>query len=696
MFKPSRQKIIILTLFSIFAQGIFFINLWIAAKLLDIIAYQPSETFQYFIKFLIFYFIFKVLDALSNATDEWYKNWAIISEYKRGWEFYFPDFIPRRIREYYDNIYNTLQTNIPNLFLILTDIWVKVATFVSLTFFCILQVYKDHFFLGLSIGLSISLLTFFSSFFLENQYKESLKNLNLNNSFLIGWMQRFFHGYKDITANIANIIQKDPQNIMQETLDERVNLMKKHLLIDIKRGLIGFVMVDLPPLLGFVMIFYQGYQGALTIGGVYFWIGLMDRFINLGLSLREIKENYLQYRSLQSVIVEQTAVFRKLKKPPSEQVGNTTETPDRKFQLMDGSSVKLNTKPGLYHIQGGNATGKSTLLDTIVGLNDTYDDWSQEQIQEFIIRIGQSYRTIESNPVILRGVSKDFWQDLTGSHNSTSSKWEDRIKSNLDHGALDTKLRDFWWKKLQYLKEVYSLREGSLSQGEKVLFSTLRMLLSLDMEVKAIFCDEVESVLDEKARKMFQESLYALSNKYAIYFVSHTTKVDCSILNQILFSQVYLIGYNKKHHCSKLFPLIINAVVGSGKVSGSGSIGLALIDCARKVLSTLLAIDVRFMVLKTYHFHLDLDDLNFVTGDPRSSGLALAVGFLNLYRKMTNQSPAEGVAATGDVFLNGIVQVTSQISTKVACAQRSPWIKMVLTPQEVPHLSKLYPLLFES
>lgn len=274
-----------------------------------------------------------------------------------------------------------------------------------------------------------------------------------------------------------------------------------------------------------VLFIYGGkmvIQGELSIGQfsiIITYFNLMVKSIRYFFSFSKlIQDNLVAYNRLIEIINQPVEIQGRLMLSEINKINlkNIHFSYGNKFILKDFSASFEKGK--IYTITGANGTGKSTLIDILLGLylNDykgevLYNDINVKNVDLSYIRrnlIG----TVEQDPVLIN----DSIQNNLFLPEDTELK--ERI--SLITWASDCKS---WPTKLvQGLDSLIIKRVENLSGGEKLKISLLRVFLK---SPEVMILDEPTSALDSDSRSYLLEHLHSLKDGRIIIIVTHDENI---------------------------------------------------------------------------------------------------------------------------------------------------------------------------
>lgn len=257
-------------------------------------------------------------------------------------------------------------------------------------------------------------------------------------------------------------------------------------------------------------------QENMTIGEFFIIISFfgyvmssIKYFSDLG---REYQENLMSYNRLKEYLNKDTEDNGKqlLKKIENIECKNLTFARGNKT-IIDNFSYKFSTG-NIYGITGGNGTGKTTLINLILGLY-------KKSNKDMVFYEGIAIKDIDMQEVRknLIAVVEQFPYTFPGT-----------IKENilLNEYYKEDKINDFLKKtkmlKLSLSKKIY--KDGSgLSGGEKQKIALLRAIAK---EADVLILDEPTSALDIFGAEIFIHYLEEIKHNKIIIIVSHDSNLN--------------------------------------------------------------------------------------------------------------------------------------------------------------------------
>lgn len=281
--------------------------------------------------------------------------------------------------------------------------------------------------------------------------------------------------------------------------------------------------IDMISLLAQTFLFFLGgkmvLEGQLSIGLLvallnYFSILLRstDYFLNLGQNYQDTRSSYrrlIPYDGMKQ-IEEGTEIFQKIKEIQLKNVSFAYPEQEPLFCI----NQKLE-RGKIYWVKGKNGTGKSSLMNLMLGLFG--NDYSGEiQINKTSLKqidllrfIQEKTAIVEQEPYLLSdSLKNNILCKTLGKEN------EEEIARLFTLFGMD----DFMKKQEKGLDTVYNSMNSAMSGGEKQKFAIIRMLLSY---ADVWFLDEPTSALDLVSTKHFFEELKRQKEKHIIIMISH-------------------------------------------------------------------------------------------------------------------------------------------------------------------------------
>lgn len=237
-----------------------------------------------------------------------------------------------------------------------------------------------------------------------------------------------------------------------------------------------------------------------------------DYFLNLGQNYQNMRSSYrrlIPYDGMKQ-IEEGTEIFQKIKEIQLKNVSFAYPEQEPLFCI----NQKLE-RGKIYWVKGKNGTGKSSLMNLMLGLFG--NDYSGEiQINKTSLKqidllrfIQEKTAIVEQEPYLLSdSLKNNILCKTLGKEN------EEEIARLFTLFGMD----DFMKKQEKGLDTVYNSMNSAMSGGEKQKFAIIRMLLSY---ADVWFLDEPTSALDLVSIKHFFEELKRQKEKHIIIMISH-------------------------------------------------------------------------------------------------------------------------------------------------------------------------------
>ena len=332
-------------------------------------------------------------------------------------------------------------------------------------------------------------------------------------------------------ANFFNLIdvkhlESDFVNFCLSVSQEEKN---KLLGIDFIQHEAGYVVLEANPSPGWSA--YHPYNG-IDDDPLFVWVGLSQFIINASNAYIENKVHQKQ-----SNIFEKQIDIILSSIDVNLAINAIEPNNDFKFSeiiMRDGLVNKLSLEPGLYRIHGGNATGKSTLMNIILGYDRDYYYFKNNNLLQLVNSINtNNIRVIERDVVVFKCFHQDFNSQVFGPLDRNVTHWQALATRTL-HKLLSPQLSQQWFDLLIRLENEYFLRQDrNISSGEKIILSVMRFFCSWNEYVKLLIVDECDAFLDYENKQLFTQTLSELSKYMAIYISFHSLDFDHDYMSLI-------------------------------------------------------------------------------------------------------------------------------------------------------------------
>lgn len=702
-FKTSSFAI--LGLLAIAAQAATIASIHIKGGLIDSLA-KGQYLWETVLLLVIGYAILQVLGSFANIFSENLGRLFSIEEYKRHWIRWTPKHLNRSDLGHHHKLFNGLYNNVPKLFSLKVSILLQSLTAIIYFGFFLWRTVHDEFWIALSFIPIIGCLSWGAGRLYCKTYEQGTRRVSDQRVGLMSWLDSWFRAYRERSLNWPSDGTLNRHDTWFQSQGLKVaGGLRFHAMTVLKRDIFGTFLVDWPYILCVVTVLICVARGQLTIGEFLIWTALIDYLMSAFGSLRFIKKCRIDTKALSDLIQTDLAWLKTTRTSHDAELLSLPHArplaaggkEDFTFQLLSGETTHLGTRPGFYRIHGSNGSGKSTLLDTLLGFNESFTRWSPEDVARLRTAVEGRARVVERDGTIFAEFNSSLYAQIFGLDSIDQAEAKAKLEERLD-ALLPEAIAGFWKAKLNDLELIWGLRPGNFSSGEKVVLSFFRALAYWDASTEVLVVDECDSVLDQRTASVFQASLMSLSQKVAVWYVSHIyqeSKPRAPVLPKAqqahsLVSTAYLMGYSREQDVGFVTPVHVAALAGgSGAIKASGNIGPHLVEVFDVVLRALVHTNENYRVLYRYDWHIDSVYQNAEVGEAKSAGLALAAAVIGITRMMVGLPPKEGVAATGHVLLDGSVVPVKYVDAKVSAAQKLGFLKDIISFQEVKSLIEL-------
>lgn len=705
--KFKTSSLVILACLAIIAQAATIGSVHIKGGLIDSLA-KGHYLWEKVLLLVIGYALLQIVGSFSNIFSENLGRLYSIEEYKRHWLRWTPRHLNRSDIGSHHKLFNGLYNNVPKLFSLKVSILLQSLT-ASIYFGAFLwRTVHDQFWIALSFIPIIGCLSWGAGRLYCQAYEQGTKRVSDQRVGLMSWLDSWFRAYRERSLNWPDQAGgKRHEAWFQQQGQNVAGGLRFHAMTVFKRDIFGSFLVDWPYILCVVTVLICVARGQLSIGEFLIWTALIDYLMSAFGSLRFIKKCRIDTKALSDLIRQDLAWLEAGQSEkqasvaalpaPAARAGHEL-SPVFSFQLLSGESTELGLSPGFYRIHGSNGSGKSTLLDTILGFNQQFSRWSPEDVARLRSAVQGRARVVERDCTIFAEFKASLYAQIFGVETMEPEKGRERLHERLE-SLLPEAIAGFWKAKLLDLENIWGLRPGNFSSGEKVVLSFFRALAYWDEKTEVLVVDECDSVLDQRTASVFQASLMSLAQTIAIWFVSHVYKQETPAVAPVLpkvsqshslVSTAYLMGYSRDQDAGFVTPVHVAALAGgSGAIKASGNIGPHLVEVFDVVLRALVHTNENYRVLYRYDWHIDSVYQNAEVGEAKSAGLALAAAVFGITRMMMGLPPKEGIAATGHVLLDGSVVPVNYVDAKVNAAQKLGFLKDIISFKEVKSLLDL-------
>ncbi|MBN22827.1 MAG: hypothetical protein CL678_16190 [Bdellovibrionaceae bacterium] len=604
-----------------------------------------------FILLTVFVIILHLSAHFILSIREFFKSTWSINEVQFHWRKFFPLFVNHQIKNDYDKVYlyySEQRNRIENLkFEKIT----LISTIISVTVIYSTIIISDQYWTGVTYIPILTLFSYISGKWYHNQYKKIINQLQKSKSELLTWISSFFRGNSEIYSNFSHL--ENYLDWVKNCGNSWFSIQKKlHLNLFKKDGL-SKLSLDLPFLICFVITMYSCFTGKLDIKSAFIWFGVTEYLMEGLNALRQLLIQKQEYHSLKNQIssLEEKILISVDKKPRVQKKLFPIE-----FKLLDQSLVSFTPQLGIQWIHGENGSGKSTLIEAWKGHCTEYQYWKREHIEIIKNQIHGKYRSLVSRPEKISPISLN-WKKM-------------KIKIEKELKNLSQEEINFWLNKFKTVF-VSLKKEKNLSSGELFVFSLIRIIQSLDKNVRFIFIDEPDVHIDSKTRIYFESILELWSKKYTIFRVSH---LESSFDQR---KKIHLLACNKKGTEAIQIPFQIKI-----KKSYSSKINFHFEDHLSRSLQNTIISTIKTLIktcpstknLNNYTFFISSsENENYQVAQTESCGLAFALAFIELSLSLKNtlyQSQLKKWSASGHILENGKIGTIHGEAAKRRAAQQ--------------------------
>ncbi len=480
------------------------------------IAVEKNSILKSLIISLLGYIMVKVLLMLADIyvkyISEYYKN----IELQRQWK----NFLPRSI--YKDNQENKNNINVlffdyfPKLFDLDLEILINnLSIFFVLSLTVIVFMYT-----GLSIGVAALLIVFLLNYYSKNIWVKKIddarKETDNEKIKILNWVSQYLLSFREISKNWHDLSRSSWHTDMYR---QYFFAAKNLNLFYLYRDLLAQALVEFPYLLYTALMIVGVYYNHLSLSRLFVWIGSSHFMINSSNAYLENKVKKKQFTALSGQIRNILSLFKELKPKLSVQP-TKDENLMSEVTMRDGVNNQLSLAPGLYHIEGQNASGKSTLINIFLGFERRDYDFKNSNLKQLVATTTAKKTRVIEREVVVFDCFNEFNNQVCGP-GATKENWRSKI-NQATHELLPPDLAAEWMKIFMSLEQAFFCRkEKGLSSGEKILLSMMRFFYSWNNEVNLLIIDECDAFFDSEKRKLFFQSIQIIANHLAVFITSH-------------------------------------------------------------------------------------------------------------------------------------------------------------------------------
>jgi len=439
---------------------------------------------------IIFEFNYDVLEYVKKVEIEYFHN--VNTTY-----------LNQRINMDCSSIISFVFDNILNIF-------INILTVIFITILIIKLNYKISIFLILLIPINIVIYLMFKNKIYSTSYEMN------------EFQNKFFSYMNDQLFNVRLIKINSWYKAMGEFLKEKFNVLMKYVLgfnrVQIVFNQCRTVVVDISTVILFFVGGFEVINSELTVGGFaiinnYFLMLLNSTsyFLTLGQAYQNMLVSYSRLKELLALKQDFNG---------SHQLNHiksiTLENLQFKYKNSNTliADISYNFKYGnIYCILGENGSGKSSLIDLILGL---YSDYSGE---------------IYYNDINIRKIDMEFAREkMLGITQQEPRLINSTLIDNLTYSLSEFSDEDlkFYCKSLNMYDYIMNLPEKynfivsndscNLSGGEKQKISIIHNLIK---NPDVLIFDEPTSAMDNASIKQFKDILIKLKSNKIIIIITH-------------------------------------------------------------------------------------------------------------------------------------------------------------------------------
>lgn len=373
------------------------------------------------------------------------------------------------------------------------------------------------FYIGIIALSTVLILHYTSKNLFLNQLNYCHKAIHDAKSKTVRWISEYFQSFRETGFNWQDQIKNWSVSSYKHLYQSRKRLIKLQLL----RDLFAQLLVEIPFVVNTGIVILGVYYNYLTITELFIWVGLSQFMINASNAFLENRAHLEKRKILLSKIEESTCAFTTNEAKNIHISRNKPEVINVK--LLDDTVNSISLEPGIYHIKGTNGSGKSTVLNSIIGYERLIEINNHQQIKRMLSSVTTAnIRVIEREPTIFNDLV-EFNQQILGPELSKSLHWQSLLTVKTKY-LFTTQLHHELQKTFKQIEAKFYRREfKQFSSGEKILISYMRTLASWDKDISILVVDECTAFLDTKMRALFLQCLCQLSDRVSVYITTHET-----------------------------------------------------------------------------------------------------------------------------------------------------------------------------
>jgi len=454
-------------------------------------------------------------DIFNKYISERYKNYELYIQ----WSALFPKKIFRDVQNSHNKINVLFFEYLPRLFELENSIFTNFVTIFYVLILATIAFIYTKFYIGIFALLLIFLFNYFTKNLFVNKIDEYQKIVNNFKIKLLAWVNDYFDSYREVSKNWCNIGEWG-----EISYNDFYYAKKKQINSYLFKDILNQVSVEIPFLINTSIVILAIYNDYISLVQMFVWVGFSQFMINASNSALGNRMDIKHRNSL----LQKTNEILKLFAYNSDVaiINRKIGSHYAEITMRDGTINTLTLNPGIYHIKGGNGSGKSSLFNYILGYERLFDFDSFSKVSQLAASLSDSdIRVVERDVVIFDCFDK-FNEQVCGPFTNGKTLWNEKVRYSL-YKLLSNNLACKWFKIFSTLESEFIKRNNnSFSSGEKVVLSFMRFLFSWNAHVKLLIVDECDSFLDDENKELFLQSLMSISLSMAVYIGSHDPIVE--------------------------------------------------------------------------------------------------------------------------------------------------------------------------